>query len=130
MSLELTEQFAGIILEDDTTVNILGDRLYNTRAPADPVTPYIVFSRVSGGTNRVQEGTYGEEARIQLVMYDTGTTNLDRLRDSLVALLDGYRGALGSLDIGSIFFENEIDGYEEASEFRFKAIDFTIKVNS
>jgi len=127
----LTTSLAAKILSDPTVVGLIEDRLWNIHAETSDNTPYIVMSRVSTTEGLLHDGPSGlEDSIFQLALYAETVAELDTLRDALNNLLNGFRGTMGTVEVGFISFDNELDGRDTESDYKFKIIDFRIILNS
>jgi hypothetical protein len=126
----LTQELAAKIMAASTITDLIGQRFWNIKAPVTDTAPYVVMNRISGVSMKMHDGVSGvEDVRFQLAIYGESVSNLDLVRDALNTELDGFRGAMGVINVGFIFFDNEIDGLDVKSEYRFKILDYRVRLN-
>jgi len=127
----VTISLAAYIMADPTVVGIIEDRLYNIHADTTENTPYVVMSRIATTEELFLDGPSGmEDSIFQLALYAETVSELDTLRDALNDRLNGFRGTMGTVEVGMVAFGNEVDGRDSESDFKFKILDYRIVLNS
>lgn len=92
----------------------VSQRVYPTLiADSSTVTPYVVYTRVAGQHTLSTGGMTGlAEASFDIVCVTSGTSaykDAKGLRDAIRLAIDGYRGAIGSVNVRGVFVEDDID---------------------
>lgn len=115
-------------LENDAGISaLIGTRIYPQILPQDPTFPAITYSQTSGVRDRViREGPSGRaRPRITINCWGERYSQARALADAVRIALDGYRGIMGSTDVGGVRLDNEFDLFEE--EAGIKGIHRTIQ---
>lgn len=105
--------------------------VYDARLPVRPMMPALVQSFVSSSSTETHSGPISLfERRVQIDVYANNDAEVDRTATTLLHLLDGYRGELEGVDVGSIFFISDFDFEPEevkGGEVRFRRVlDFSV----
>ena len=125
MSVDTIEKAIRSILVNDSTVKAITTRCYPGKIPQDPTYPLIVYYKVTGmrdhhlqGPSRLAHPRFQVEA--WATTYDAAKTLANAIREAL----DGYKGTVGTVVIGSILIESERDVYEDAVSCHRVIMDF------
>ena len=118
-------------LQDQTGLtNLISDRLYYNKAPADPTKPYVVFFKTEGIRYFSHDGSSElAHPRIQFSVYSTTYDDAKDVAEQLRIALHGTSGTLGDapgVKVGSCFLKDEIDSYDEDLELHHVALDFSV----
>lgn len=99
------------------------------RPSTRPMLPALSRVVISGNTLPTHSGPAGlVMARVQWDVWAGNDSDVDALSVQLRRLLDGFRGAMGTTDIASIFYEGERDldeGDRHAKTYR-RSLDFIV----
>ena len=92
--------------------NVLHDRIYPDIAPDGATKPYLTYQIISANHRHYMGGSVGYTTRrVQFDIYADTSEEVDTQFEELRDQLDGYIGAMGNLQILSIFLEDERDGF-------------------
>lgn len=97
-----------------------------------PMLPALDLYSISASTIPHHGGPAGlVTKRFQFDVWAANDPQVDEISEALRRLLDGYRGAMGDSDIGSIFFDGEVDIDETPDktsepQVYHRAIDFLV----
>jgi hypothetical protein len=85
-------------------------------APQEVTAPYIVFFKVSAPREHSHDGASGlARARFQFSIFAETYLGAKQIAQALQGILQGYKGTSEGVEIGGIFYDNEVDmGYEDA----------------
>lgn len=106
------------ILEAASAVTALAStRIYPLYARQTAVKPFIVYQRISSVREHSHSGPSSlARPRFQFRCAANTYGEARQLADAVRGALDGYKGTVASVEIGSITFENEIDVEEVADD--------------
>lgn len=92
-----------------------GQRIYPSTSQGREF-PFIVYQRITLAVDMAHDGPSGlEDERIQLDCWG----DYDQVSDLALELevaLSGYKGLMGTVNIGSVFVVSKKDGYDEDTE--------------
>ena len=125
MSVDTIEKAIRSILINDSTVSAITTRCYPATLPQDPIYPLILFSKVTGMRDHHLQGPSGlAHPRFQVEAWATTYDAAKTLANAIREALDGYKGTVGTVVIGSILIESERDVYEDAVSCHRVIMDF------
>jgi len=106
---------------------LVGSRIYPLKLPQAATYPAITYQRVSGDRIRSLDGPSGlADPRIQLDLWDKTYSGVKALADTVRGALDGFRGLMGTDNIGGVLLLSDSDFYEQGVEV-FRVIqDYSI----
>ena len=127
MSVDTIEKAIRAILVANSTVKAITTRCYPAKIPQDPTYPLILFSKVTGMRDHHLQGPSGlAHPRFQVEAWATTYDAAKTLANAIREALDGYKGTVGTVVIGSILIESERDFYEDAVSFHRVIMDWFI----
>ena len=105
-------------------------KTFPVRAAQETPTPYLVYKFISNVPEDIKDGASELDTyRLQLTCYaDTYRECHTILEDIRTNILDRYRGVVAGVNIDKIIFSNEIDLFENESEFHQLDHDYIIRV--
>ena len=107
---------------------LVATRMYARLLPQTPTLPAITFSRVSTRRLHDMNGPDGlPRPRLQLTCWASTPAAAGALADAVRARLDGYRGAMGSVTVGSCLLAGERDVDDVEAGRSGVALDFMIQ---
>ena len=121
---EYLQGYAGLVA-------IVGGRVYALIAPDDPLTPYVVFRRVSTPREHTQSGAAGmAQPRFQIECW--GETKLVCVQaiEQVRFALDGFKGQMGvtyPVTVGDAYCEGDNDDYDHATRLYGAMVDVRIR---
>ncbi len=110
----LIGDLAQFLIRDAGVSAIIGVRCYPAPLPQSPVYPALSYGQIDAVRVRAVEGPAGKvRRRVQIDSW--AKTNPERweLADAVRTALDGFRGMMGSTEIGSVDMQNETAFFEE-----------------
>lgn len=127
MSVDTIEKAIRSILVANNTVKAITTRCYPATLPQDPTYPLILFSKVTGMRDHHLQGPSGlAHPRFQVEAWATTYDAAKALANAIRGALDGYKGTVGTVRIGSILSESERDVYEDAVSCHRTIMDFFV----
>lgn len=101
------------ILDDPSISAIVGQRVYLRRLPQSPTIPSIVYARVTTRRSHDLDGPdHLPRALVQITSWTSSMADSSSLSSLLRSRLDGFRGTMGSIEVGSILCSGERDTEE------------------
>ena len=101
-----------MITGDAGIAALIGDRFYPDVIPQDAPLPACAYQTITTARDYSHDGqTSLAEPRIQITISALSRASAEAVAEALRTLLSGYRGEIDGTTIGSIFLENEYDGY-------------------
>lgn len=106
----------------------IGDRVYPRRLPRDPVLPAITYRRIDTAQRvRSQSGPSGlVTPRIQFDIWATDPDVADQVAEALRLRLDGYRGQMGDVPVGSVELVGDVDDDDPETGLYRRILDASI----
>ena len=109
----LSSLVAFLLLDGDLSA-LIGSRVYPEKLPAGStdnptVMPAVTFQLIDEPVNTTHDNRQIFKARVQLDAWGGSYKSAHAVADALHQLLHGYRGALGTNDVGSIFRQRRTD---------------------
>ena len=127
MSVDTIEKAIRSILIADTAVKAITNRCYPGKIPQNPEYPLIVYYKVTGNRDHHLQGPSGlAHPRFQVEAWATTYDAAKALANAIREALDGYKGTVGAVAIGSILIESERDVYEDAVSCHRVIMDFFV----
>ena len=127
MSVDTIEKAIRSFLFNDSTVKAITTRCYPGKIPQDPTYPLIVYYKVTGMRDHHLQGPSGlTHPRFQVEAWATTYAAAKALANAIREALDGYKGTVGTVVIGSILIESERDVYEDAVSCHRVIMDFFV----
>jgi len=130
----LIEQAIRTQLAGTTAVAALvGERIYYGKALQDAARPYLVINKISAQREHAHDGALGMvNARIQISCFAGSYAAAKSLAVAVQAVLECYQGTLGGVGgvyVGSCFYDNEVDFWEEETKLHHIAADYLLQYN-
>lgn len=124
----LEEGIYSHLTAESTITDIVSTRIYPRQLPQNPTYPALTYRRVSTRTQHYHNaGDSLPFPRYQFSCYAATYAGTKSLANALRAILDGFKGTFGgSLTVGFILWENEIDGFDNVAEAPVTHTDFII----
>jgi len=98
------------VLADATVTALAGVRMYPRRLPQGPTLPAIAYQRIDTRREHDMDGPDGlPRARVQLSIWAASVAAAEELAAAVRGRLDGYKGAWGSVTVGSCLCVGERD---------------------
>jgi len=127
MSVDTIEKAIRSILIADTAVKAITTRCYPGKIPQNPEYPLIVYYKVTGNRDHHLQGPSGlAHPRFQVEAWATTYDAAKALANAIRVALDGYKGTVGAVAIGSILMEAERDTYEDVVSCHRVIMDFFV----
>lgn len=106
----------------------IGDRVYPRRLPRDATLPAVVYRRIDTADRvRSQAGPSGlVTPRIQLDIWAMDPDVADQVAEALRIRLDGYRGQMGDVPVGSAFVVGDVDDDDPETGLYRRILDVSI----
>lgn len=102
---------------DSDVATLVSTRIYPLLVPQDATLPAIAYQRISGPRDHCHTGATGLAfARVQLTYVAASYDGAKVLGEAVRAAMDGLRGSLGAVQIGSCMLDNERDDWAVAFE--------------
>lgn len=98
------------VLADAMVTALVGVRMYPRRLPQGPTLPAIAYQRIDTRREHDMDGPDGlPRARVQLSIWAASVAAAEELAAAVRGRLDGYKGAWGSVTVGSCLCVGERD---------------------
>jgi hypothetical protein len=108
-------------------IGALGDRVYPHRLPRDATLPALTYSRVDTVRPRSHSGPSGlPTPRIQLDVWANDPDSADAIAEALRIRLDGYRGQMGDVPVGSVELVGDSDADDAETGLYRRILDVAI----
>lgn len=123
----IDESLRDLLLNNAGVVALVGQSIHMMRLPQGTKAPCISYSRIN--TNPINALNTAARAEISTYQVDAwGKTQLQArdLAHKIKLALDAYIGTSLGVSIGGIMLANEIDLYEEDTEFFRVSLEFTV----
>lgn len=92
-------------LRDEVNVSV-----HDARLPVRPMMPALVQSFISATSTQTHSGPDSlVERRVQVDAYADNDKEVDQTATTVMHVLDGFRGDMNGVDIGSIFLISDFD---------------------
>jgi len=118
------------LLTDSGITSLIGERLYYVKAPQDVTKPYIVFLKASGPREYSHDGVSKlAHPRFQFSCFATTYYEAKQIAEAIRAAIEAFSGTMGGdggVEVGSCFYINESDIYEEDTRLFHVAVDYLI----
>lgn len=112
-------------------LNVAGKRVYPAPLPQNSVLPGVTMQRISSVTDYVQSGASGLElGRFQFTSWAESYAAAKATAQQVKAALSGYKGVMGTVDVGASFLANEIDQKDPDSHLCAVIVDARIWSNA
>lgn len=106
----------------------VGDRIYPRRLPRDVTFPAIVYSRVSTARGATHDGPDGlPMPRFQFDIWGKDPDSVDAAAEQLRLAIDGYRGAMGDVTVGSALVVGDVDGDDPETGLYRRIVDVQVQ---
>ena len=103
-----------LLAADGSVIGYVATRIYPQELPQESALPALVYERTSLDHIRSNDGATGlATALYDLTSWAETFVAARGLADAARLALDGYSGTVGSVKIGFIILENEVDLFEE-----------------
>lgn len=106
------------LLEDANVQQLVGNRVYPVRLPqSNAKQTSIVYHRISETVDHTMSGASGlTEQRIQVDAWAKDQDTANETADAVKERIDGFRGAMGAVDVQAVFLDNGRDDYDPAAD--------------
>jgi hypothetical protein len=102
-------------------------RISANAASQDVKTPYLVYQRISSPRGYTHDGPDGSvEARFQFSFCSEILAGAIAAAEELRLVLSGFKGTLGTHEVGHAFIDNEVDLYDPDTEIHQVIVDYLI----
>ncbi len=106
---------------------LIGSRFYPLRIPENPTYPAVTYQRISGPRIRSHTGPSNlAYPRFQLDCYGATYLSAKASATALRVALDGYKGLMGTVAVGSVLLMDDRDDYDPATRIWRVSLDFII----
>jgi hypothetical protein len=109
---------------------LVSTRIYFVKAPQDVTNPYVVVSKISGVREHAHEGASGlAHPRFQCSVFATTYKEAKSIAVQIQTALQGHSGTIGGaggVEVNGIFYDDEVDFWEEEHGLYHIAMDFRI----
>lgn len=114
---------------DATLTAIVGTRIYPVTAPQGTAAAYVTYEKVTGNPHHDHGGSGNLRwARLSYMCHATTYSQAKAMADAMRNVLDGYRGTLDDVRIGSILSEEDADiGLDDVTRMQLVAVDFMVQ---
>lgn len=126
--MTIEEALRTALAADATLAAIVAARIYPVVAPQGTVTAYVTYEKVAGNPHHDHGGAGSLRwARISYMCHAPTYSQAKAAAAAIRSALDGYRGTLSGVSIGSILSEEDADiGMDDATRMQLVAVDFMV----
>ena len=111
-------------------LNVATKRVYPAPLPQNVTLPAVTVQRVSSVVDYVHAGASGLElGRFQFTSWADSYAAAKVIAQQVKAALTGYKGSMGTVEVGASFIANEIDQVDPSSHLRAVIVDARIWSN-
>lgn len=111
----LEEGIYAHLTDDAGVAALVGTRIYPLQVPQDVTLPAVAYQRISGPRDHAHDGPTGlVRARVQFSALGSTYLEAKTVTEALRAALDGFKGTMGTVEVQTVFLENERDEWAEA----------------
>lgn len=112
----IEEALKTLITTGPAFVTLAGLAVYPGHIPQDAPLPAVAYQVVTSESNPTHDGAGKLMMRhVQFTIDAKAYSEVKAIAVALRVRLDGYRGTVDGCRIGAVLWENEFDGYGEAS---------------
>jgi hypothetical protein len=102
---------------DSSVAALVSTRIYPLLVPQDATLPALAYQRISGPRDHAHTGATGLAlARMQLTYVAASYEDTKSLAEAVRAAMDGLRGSMGAVQVGSCMLDNEQDDWATVFE--------------
>ena len=106
-----------LLINAPAVTAIVGTRVFPVRVSQSAAYPYIRYMRAAGARWRSTQGPSGKaQPLIQVDCYAATYAEVKTLANAVRQTLDGYRGTVAGVRVGSISLETDEDMEEDGPE--------------
>lgn len=106
-------------------VALVGDRIFRTDIPQNPVKPYVAYRKVGAPREEVLTGPTGEEeARVEVACFGDNAAEAESVSEQVRGAMSGWRNL--SLGVQRSSLVGEVDFFSEQVEAHQISLDFNI----
>ena len=121
------------LLATTAITDLVGQRIYFTRAAQDTAKPYLVITKISDIPHYCHDGPAGiSDARIQFSAFAETYQAVKNLNAAIRTAFEGFTGLMGGSSgvyIGKCFKDLEADFYEDDTRLFNSPVDYLITYN-
>lgn len=127
--MTVEEALRTALAADGTLAAITGARIYPVVAPQGTAAAYVTYERVAGNPHHDHGGSGNLRwARISYMCHSATYSQAKAMATAIRNVLDGYRGTLSGVSIGSILSEEDADiGLDDQTRMQLVAVDFMVQ---
>lgn len=127
MAAATIEEAIHDILVTDSSVKAITTRCYPSTLPQNPTYPLILYAKVTGERINDLSGPSGmAHPRFQIEAWAETYAAAKTLANAIRVCLNGYRGIVGTVWIGSCLIQSERDIYEPEAACHRVVMDYAI----
>jgi hypothetical protein len=125
----IEEALRTALAADATLTAITSSRIYPVVAPQGTAAAYVTYEKVTGNPHHDHGGSGNLRwARISYMCHAPTYSQAKAMAAAIRTLLDGYRGTLSGVSIGSILSEEDADiGLDDQTRMQLVAVDFMVQ---
>lgn len=126
--IDINPALRAFLLADDAISSAVGAaRIYPVKLPQGETRTSVVVAEISNAGDHHMQGASGlTRPRIQFDVYAQSIDAARSLARLIKEYIDGYSGAMGSVQVQGCFFDNQREGWENESTFYRVSGDFLI----
>ena len=105
----------------------VGEQIHFVHAPQNVTAPYIIIIKISGVREHSHDGSSElAHPRFQLSVFANTYSEVKGIASALQTVLQTYSGTMGSVNVDVVFYDNEVDMYEQETGLYHTALDYII----
>jgi hypothetical protein len=128
MIADLRSELRDFLVADATVFALIGgQRIFPVVMPQGETRTSLVYTTISETTDHVTTGASGlVMQRIQIDAYATLPDDADTLARAVKDILDGYRGAMGAIDVQGVFADTARTDYQSEPKLYRVSRDYLV----
>jgi len=108
--------------------DIVGDKIFFSRAEQGAATPYIVINQVSATGSETKSGpSTVDKNRVQIDAYSSDAETVVNLSELIRQRLEYYQGTSAGVYLDGAVYDNEETGFDEESDAHRLRVDYFIR---
>jgi hypothetical protein len=108
--MTLETELRAYTLADATVAGLVGTRMYPQKLPQNPTLPALVYQRIDTRREHAHDGPDQlPRPRMQIAAWASSSATAWDVVNAVRERLDGYRGAMGAIDVQSCLCVGERD---------------------
>jgi hypothetical protein len=127
--MEVITSLISHLMNDADVTAVFGRRITGDRIPDSPSYPCARLRLITSPLSHSHSGNHTRTALVQIDVYSDSESDVDTGKEVIHDSLDGYRGMMGSMDIGYCFVNYGAGQYDETLRRYWRILEARIATN-